>query len=503
MAGKKQAKNRGQFQPGHSGNPAGRPRTAAPLERRDGWSNTASGHGTVRDRRLLTRYGVDVVTDLEARQLWRSEWLCRRIIEVIPGEANRRGWELKTDDKDKAEKVCGRAEELDLDGAMTRAGEYERAYGGAAIFPVIEGAQDGLEMPLIDTGIAKIGALHVLEPQELWPASYYKDLAHPKFGQPETYRVMPLTSGRTGSISMQIVHESRLVTFPGKRVSRQTQPGQREGWGDSELSSAREMIADAGLTWGSVATLLHEFGQGVYAIDGLAEMLSQADGPALLQRRLDAMDLFKSTLRATAVDAKDSYTRITTPASGLDGLLVQQANWIAAIAGMPVEILFGREPSGLNSTGDMTIRNWYAKVEKIDSIHYNPRREQLVRLLLLETTGAYGGNEPEVWSVEPKPLWSPSEKEVAETRKIVADTDRVYFDMGMPAETILEQRFGGDTFSMETTFDLAEFEKQKAEREKQAEEIRQGEIAAAEANGGEESQEDDDGREEATDPDQE
>lgn len=460
MADEKQAG--GRFQPGKSGNPKGRPRKdAAPLERRDGWSNTASGHGTTRDRRLLTRYGVDVVTDLEARQLWRSEWICKRIIEVIPGEANRRGWALKTDDKEKAEAIQGRAEEICLDHAMTRAAEYERAYGGAAIFPVIEGAQDKNNTPLNEASVAKVLALHVLEPQELWPASYYRELSHPKFGQPETFYVKPLTSGRTGTVVMEIVHESRLVIFGGKRVSRQTQPGQREGWGDSELNHAREMIADAGLTWGSVATLLHEFGQGVYSIDGLAEMMKDAKGPEMLARRMDAMDLFKSTLRSTVVDGKDSYTRMSTPASGLDGLLVQQMNWIAAIAGMPVEILFGREPSGLNSTGDMTIRNWYAQIEKIDAVHYNPKREQLVRLLMLETTGAYGGTEPEVWGVEPKPLWSPSEKEIADTRKVVADTDNIYYSMGLPAESILKDRFGGDTYSMETTFDTEAFTAQR------------------------------------------
>lgn len=450
---------------GQSPNPSGK------AARRDGWINTASGHGTARDRRILTRFGLDVVTDLEARQLWRSEWLCKRIIEVIPGEANRRGWELKTDDKDKAEKVCARAEELDVDGAMTRAGEYERAYGGAAIFPVLAGALDDLSKPLIEPRIQRVEALHVLEPQELYPATYYQSLSHPKFGQPETYRINPLASGRTGFVTLEHVHESRLIIFPGKRVSRQTQPGQREGWGDSELNSAREMIADAGLTWGSVATLLHEFGQGVYEIDGLADMLAQKDGPEQLQKRLDAMDMFKSTMRATAIDAKDRYSRQQTPASGLDGLLVQQVNWIAAIAGMPVEILFGREPSGLNATGDMTIRNWYAKVEKTDATHYNPRREQLVRLLLLETTGAFGGREPEVWSCKPKPLWSPSEKEIAETRKIVADTDQIYYNMGLPAETILEQRFGGDTFSAETTFDAAAFKAQQEADKAEAAEV--------------------------------
>jgi uncharacterized protein len=473
MADEKQATNPGQFPPGTSGNPKGRPKKKQ--ERRDGWINAASGHGTSHDRRTLTRFGVDVVTDLESKQLWRSEWLCRKIIETIPGEANRRGWDLKVKDEKLAAAIQARAEEIDLDGAMTRAAEYERAYGGAAIFPVLSGALGDLSMPLKENKVSRVEALHVLEPQELQPERYYGSLAHPKFGQPETYRLTPLHSGRTGYVGLQVIHESRLVLFPGKRVSRQTQPGQREGWGDSELNHARGMISDAGLTWGSVATLLHEFGQGVYGIDGLAEMLSRVDGPDQLMRRMDAMDLFKSSMRATAIDAKDTYTRMATPASGLADLLVQQAQWISAVADMPVTVLFGMSPAGLNATGEMDVRNWYARVEKHDACHYAPRRERLIKMLLIED----GREEPELWEVAPRPLWSPSEKEIAETRYIDSQTDKNWVEIGAASpDDIAESHWKGDGYSRDIRIDWKRRKVQQTEEERIAEEMR---VAEAEA----------------------
>jgi phage-related protein (TIGR01555 family) len=452
-------------------NPTGKPKQA----RRDGWTNSASGHGTTYDRRMLTRFGVDVVTDLEARQLWRSEWLCRRIIEVIPGEANRRGWDLRVDDQKLAAAIEARAEELDLDGAMTRAAEYERAYGGAAIFPVLSGALGDLSQPLDDTKIAKVEAIHVLEPQELVPETFYGSLAHPKFGQPETYRLHPLSSGRTGYVAIQTIHESRLIIFGGKRVSRQAQPGQRVGWGDSELNHARQMISDAGLTWGSVATLLHEFGQGVYAIAGLGEMMSRVDGPAELARRMDAMDMFKSSMRATAIDAEDSYTRMSTPATGLSDLLVQQFQWIAAVADMPVTVLFGMSPAGLNATGDMDVRNWYAKVEKADATNYAPKRERLIRMLLLEG----GREEPDLWSVEARPLWSPSDKEVADARLVDATADEKWVAMGACSpDDIAESHWAGDKYTRDIKIDWARRKKEQAEADKIAEEMRAAEAEA-------------------------
>lgn len=449
-------------------NPTGKRKSQPPLERRDGWINEATGHGTTLDRRMLTRYGVDVVTDLEAKQYWRSEWLCKRIIEVIPGEANRRGWDLIIKDKKRAAAIADRAEEIDLDGAMVRAAEYERAYGGGAIFPVIAGAQGDLKEPLDEARVRKIEALHVLEPQELQPESYYTELNTPKFGCPKTYWVRPLTSGRVGSMATQIVHETRLILFPGKRVSRQTQPGQREGWGDSELNHARQMISDAGLTWGSVATLLHEFGVGVYAIDGLDEMLSQTDGPQQLDKRMQAVDLYKSTLRTIPVGGKDTWSRQATPVSGLGDLLAQQKEWIAAVAGMPVPVLYGQQLGGMQSTGDAEIRTWYASVEKIDATHYKRRRERLVQLLLLEE----GGQEPEGWSIESRPLWTPSEKEQAETFNIYADADNKNIAAGVySADDAANSRYRGDKFGTSITIDWKAREEQKKAEEEMAKQM--------------------------------
>src|SRR5262245_44527140 len=141
-------RNRGQFQPGQSGNPLGRPSRPKPQFRGDGYVNRATGHGTSRDRRTLTGFRVDIVTDLEALGLWRSEFLCKRIIEALPEEAFRRGWSLKFEDKEVAEEVTALAEDLNLDEKLVEAAQYERAYGGAAIFPVLEGAQGDLSRPL-------------------------------------------------------------------------------------------------------------------------------------------------------------------------------------------------------------------------------------------------------------------------------------------------------------------------------------------------------------------
>jgi phage-related protein (TIGR01555 family) len=456
------AKQGTKFRKGQSGNPNGRPKK----QRRDGWINEASGHGTTRDRRTLTTYGVDVITDLEAMQLWRSEWLCAKVIETRPEEAFRRGYEVKCDDKQLAEKIAAKAEELGLDAALVRAGQYQRAYGGAAIFPVLEGALGDFSEPLYESGIVDVKALHVLEPRQLQPVSYYTNLAHPKFGQPELWRFMPLFMGRSGGLGWVTIHESRLVIFPGIRVSMQTQPGQREGWGDSELSKPHAAIRDYGLSWGSATTILHNFGRDVLQFDGWAELASQDGGDTVMARRMAAFEMANSTLRVGVLDAKDKFTPRGGSLAGLDSVLIQQAQYVAAAVGMPVTVLMGMSPAGLNATGDMDVRNWYATIENDQETEYKPRVECLYKLLFLSTAGPTGGKEPPVWSVEFRKLLTPSAKEQAEERKLNAETDEKYADMDPTiVDDIIESRFGGDTYSAETVIDWPRREKAKKEAE--------------------------------------
>jgi phage-related protein (TIGR01555 family) len=465
--------NRGRFKAGASGNPKGRPprvdaptsalatsaAARAPTVRRDGWSNSASGHGTARDRRTLTRYGVDIVTDLEALQLWRSEPFAAKIIEQNPKKALSRGWALKLEDKEQAERVIAQTEALGLLKKFSLAWQTENAYGGAALFPVLSGALGDLSTELDEGAIASVDALHLFEPQELAPHTFYKEIGRPEFGTPETYRLTPLTSGRSGYLGTQIIHASRLVVFPGIRVSKQTQPGQREGWGDSVLCRPKGVLDDFGLAWGSAATLIHSHGQGVLEMDGFANMMSQTDGLDEFDRHMAAQEMAANALRMMVIDAKSKFSRMTGTLAGVSETLNEFKSLMAAAADRPVSVLFGIGQTGLR-TGDSDLDSWYGTVEaeRADRLHLF---ERLVRLFLLATAGPTSGVEPDVWSAEFPSLWSPSEKETAETRK--TDMDRAVAAVGAgiaSADDVAESFYGGDTYSPDIVID---WERRKAQ----------------------------------------
>jgi hypothetical protein len=90
-----------------------------------------------------------------------------------------------------------------------------------------------------------------------------------------------------------------------------------------------------------------------------------------------------------------------------------------------------------------------------------------------------GGREPKVWSIQWKPLWSPTEKEIAETGKLVAEADKIYFEMGaVSSDDVVKSRYGGDTYSMETTVDFKAREAQKKIDEEKAAELDAASLAA-------------------------
>lgn len=477
----------GQWPKGVSGNPDGRPRRdalervppATPQIRHDGYVNPVSGHGTSRDRRTHTTFLPDIVSDDLARNLRRSNFLAAKIIEAESEEAYRRSWKLKLKDQKIADDVMAWAEDVELEDRMVEARQKEREAGGAAIFPVIEGAQGDLALPLNWDAIETVRAFHVLEPRELTPLAFYPSLADRAFRRPSLYMFTPIHSGYTGLVGYQAIHASRLVIFPGIRVSPQTEPGQRLGWGDSALCRPSQVLADFGLTWGSAATLLHEHGAGMLEMDGYADLMATADGEEQVWRRVGMLRAAMTAIRAGVIDGKDKFTRQAGTLSGLAEALNEfKILMSAASDGMPVSVMFGQSQTGLR-TGDDDTRTWYSHVEKRRAKQIKPRHEMCLRFRFRSADGETGGKEPDVWSVEFPSLWSPSDKEVAETRKLDMETFKMAIEAGvLSADDVAESLYGQDTYSNQIKVNWKRRREQQKIAEVAAAELQAAEIEA-------------------------
>ena len=467
----------GRFQPGgKTANPAGRAgaRSATaepPAFRADGWMSLLTGLGTsAYDKRTCTTFVPDLVDWESARSIWRGDDLAARIIETLPSEMIREGATLAiTDadaskpepgarkdrkrqrmdasDKDRAEAVTGKWDELGMWNVLHEALCYERAYGGAAI---LVGANDGqvdLTKPLNMKAVRSIDFLTALEPREITPLYYYGDPLAPKYGTPAIYQIQPASNGapidlKTVQVQIRKVHESRLIVFSGVRVTRQQLD---TGWGDSVLSRAWRVLRDFNLSWGAAGILVADFAQAVYKMKGLNDLLNE-DPTDLFKRRIQGMELARSVARAVMIDSEDEFARQQTPVSGLPELLDRFATRLAAAADMPLTLLMGESPAGLNATGASDIRLFYDRVASAQKRKLEPAIRRITQMIFQ----VYGG-EPETWSIEFNPLWQLTEKEQAEARKIQADIDIAYLDRSVvTSDEVRNSRFGGDAYSFDT-----------------------------------------------------
>ncbi len=62
------------------------------------------------------------------------------------------------------------------------------------------------------------------------------------------------------------------------------------------------------------------------------------------------------------LDKKDSFTRVQTPLTNLSDILDRFATRLAAAADMPVTLLMGMSPAGLNATGESDRAFFYDRV---------------------------------------------------------------------------------------------------------------------------------------------
>jgi phage-related protein (TIGR01555 family) len=443
------------------------------IMRRDGWVNALTALGVAgRDKTIGAAFTPDELTHEQCEDLWTGDDMAARVIETLPAEMMRQGYcisvdpgeqaaaqEMNRGEKSDAEKVLqAKLDDLQADDSFLKALEYERAYGGGAI---LLGADDGntnMSQPLNVDTIKSIDWLNVLMRRELIAGQWYADSTTKKFGLPMTYTIQPdAVSGSIevdNSLNQVVVHESRLIIFYGSPVSRRRMQ-KNQGWGDSVLIRCNKVLSQFGQTWGGAAILLSDFAQAVIKIKGLAELLA-ATSPKKVIDRAVAVDLARSIARAVIIDSEEEYERKATPLTGLPEMLDKFALRLSAAAGMPVSLLMGQAPAGLNATGDSDIRFFYDRVKSLQNKRLRPAMERLIKLLFLSKTGPTKGVEPVNWSIKFASLWQPTETQTAEIRLKQAQTDEIYLRQGVVSpEEIAVSRFGGDGYSHETTIDIA------------------------------------------------
>lgn len=426
--------------------------------RQDGWVNTTTGIGGPLDKSsgfaFLSNFVHNDSRILEA--IYDEDHTAGKIVDAPVDAAFKRGYQLNIQDPAiKREAVIDALEVLQAEYHLGQALRWERLYGGAA---VMLGAADGkrLDEPLEGNAIQQFHYLNAYNRWELSPHTYYSNPLHPKFGQPQVYRLHPQST--TTSIVGALVHESRFLLFKGRPTTKTTQI-LNQYWGNSFLMRCFSAVKQHGAAMASVLAAMADASQAIYKIKGLHNII-KGGNETPLKTRMRVIDEVRSVVNAIVLDSDgEDFTKLSTQLTELANLVDRFKLNLASAAEMPMTVLFGQAPAGLNATGESDMALWYDSVSQYQTRVVAPAMERIARLVMRAKFGPTAGVLPEKWSVTFPSPWVPTPKEKAELRRLQAEEFGKYFDMRvLTAQQIAKARFGGSGDNSEGEITLSEAE---------------------------------------------
>ena len=411
----------------------------------DGWKSLLSGIGTRRDK--VTALSVDVprqLTDLDLSMLYMGDGLCASIIDTLPEDAVKAGWEISGDDGTLYKALKKRA----LPTALKKALAWSNLYGGALLVMDIGGA-GAWDTPLpSELSHLSLRGFRVYPRSriEFLSQDMVKDPQSPYFEDFERFEIYNKMGGTFR------VHASRCIPFHGVEIPDKVSAGFTEEqlyWGLSAIPRCMDSVSALAGTMQGVGTLGQELSIGKYKISNMEQMVAEGDTKGL-QDRMTAIAMQKSIINGVLLGEGEDYTRDNLALSGADELMDKMFLKVASDARYPETKLFGRSPSGENATGESDMENYYSRVATLQEEILGPA---LVRIAtMLNATLRVMPTEDPI-EVTFNPLWTQSDTEKATVRKTLAEADNIYIQAGvLSPDEVREDRFVGG-YSMETSVD--------------------------------------------------
>lgn len=414
------------------------PRTDAAVEpqsRFDSLVNFLSGIGTGADKGRAAQWrNTPRLDEVQLEVMLRDCWQARRIVEELPYDCTRLGWECDIEgDGQEGDPFDPLFDELDFANVLNEALCAARLKGGAGI---VLGLEDGQapEQP-VDMGQLKgVQWMRVADAYELAVLRWQNDPTLPGYALPDLYQYSP-ADGVGQSLR---VHASRVIPFQGASRPKRFR-ADLPGWGDSVLQQAHDAIARFESAEAGIGHLLAEYEIGVLTVTGMqqAQSMGGAGAAGKIVERMGLMNMTKSITRMLVLGDGERYERSTASLSGIADARDRLASSVAGAARMPMTRLFGQAPGGLSTDDKSGITNWDDYVAAYQRRHMEPAILRMCELLM--AAGVVDAPEGATVRVSFRPLRTPTDAEAADTRMKHAQADKIHWEIGVLDETELRE----------------------------------------------------------------
>jgi phage-related protein (TIGR01555 family) len=390
--------------------------------RLDGWFNHLTGMGMGSETE--TRFSREPIlqADTLSALYYGGDDLAATVVDALPEEALRRPPKVTNPHRtpEEVKRVQERLEALGWVERFKQAAIFARLYGDGGVWIASEG-----EQPQPRAAGERVRFLKHVDRRVMLVGRYYTDPKAENLGTPETFSIVPVGVSYSHENMGSQVHETRIARLVGWRLDP-IQRAYNAGWNYSVLQRCINTVEAMGATWEGISALLRELSIKVLKVKGL--QASRASRPDLVMARLATIKQGLSTWNLLAVDAdSESFDRVDAGSlTGAAALLEMVLLRVASAARMPVSILFGRSPAGLNATGESETRAWYASVSSYQSTELQAPMSEAARAVGEEM---FPGSEG--WGVEFPSLWEPTEAETVDAATKVATLDQILITNGV------------------------------------------------------------------------
>lgn len=235
----------------------------------------------------------------------------------------------------------------------------------------------------------------------------------------------------------QEVDASRVVTLIGREVPDILKP--TYSFGGLSLTQMMKPYVDNWLgTRQSVNDIIQSF--VTWVLKTKLGTLIQNDGDKLFERA-EVFNNLRSNQGLMMIDKDtEDFANVAAPLSGLENLQAQAQEHLCSVTQIPLVKYTGISPLGLNASSEGELKVFY---DLIMSRCEKMLRGPIHRLMGLAMLNLWGKIDEGI-GFEFEPLWSLTEKEVAETEKTKAETGQILIDGGVISQEEERQRLASD-----------------------------------------------------------
>lgn len=416
--------------------------------RQDGWGSVMTGLNGKKDKIASMKVmGQRLMSDQEITNWYSSDGTFASVVDQVAEDMIQGGFEVARDDG----RIYKYLRVIGFPKAVKTALSASRLYGGSIL--VMDFEKEGFDRPLDRHSPNPKGRLRGFR---VFPRSRIKwhpeeavtNPDSPYFEDFESFEVMK-QNGRTFR-----VHASKCFVFKGCPVMDPTMVFVRpeyKYWGTPLAMRVRDASACYGSFIQGIGNLGQELVIGKYKLSNLEQLVAEGNWRAI-DTRMSVIDSQKSILNGVLLGESEEYTRDSVNLGGADKCIQMLMMNYSSCVRIPVTKLFGQAATGTNATGQGDEKDYNKYIKDGQENELLPVVVSVVKVVNSQLH-VLTGDDADMPDITFNTLFHETDRERAETKKMIAEADTMYANLGvLGTDEIRSNRFGGG-YSQETDVD--------------------------------------------------